>query len=575
MPGYSISETKNGLKTLTVINPVNGREIKLHSSYDPDREAERSVESFSRGRSSIIAVSGIGLGYHIKFLKKKHPDAKIIAIEFSRDITAACREIYPESLEGIEIINTEDDISGIFDTINLSGFRGISHYIHKPSYQINPEFYEDMIVSIKLQVSSRISDLLTRFEFEDKWIENIFKNLKHLSSSVNVSELFGKFKGYPGVIVSAGPSLSKNIKKLSHIRDRAVIVAVDTAFKVMDKHNIKPHMVLTLDAQKYSHKHFTGIDPEKTVLIADIVSCPSILSTYKGKRILSTTSKYYTDSDGNIARETTPLIDWFETKAGKFGDIQSGGSVATSAFDLLLNMGCDPIILVGQDLAYPGREYHCSGTYHNDDWLPGINRFSNLDTINQNVIRKRKIKYVPAYGGETTVISDFVFDLYRSWFEDSSGIVPARVVNATGGGSRINNTDELDIIDAVADNPERATPASILEQITEKFSGRDISGIIDALKEESRNIDEIIKLTSSGTRDHALTEKINLILENDDTNAILSPLMKKSRFYISRHVLDEDKGVDIIFNDLKIASRKIKRYIYSSGLVDTGTTTKL
>ena len=119
-------------------------------------------------------------------------------------------------------------------------------------------------------------------------------------------------------------------------------------------------------------------------------------------------------------------MDWVEAHAGPVGDIQSGGSVATSAFDLLLNLGCSPIILVGQDLAYTGREIHCSGTHHNDEWLPRYTRFYNLDTINQNVVRRRKIKYVPAYGGAGTVISDFVFDLYRGWFEDSARKVRCR-----------------------------------------------------------------------------------------------------------------------------------------------------
>ncbi len=95
------------------------------------------------------------------------------------------------------------------------------------------------------------------------------------------------------------------------------------------------------------------------------MSCPAILRSYGGPRILSTTSKYFTDRHGNTRRETTPVMDWIERYTEPIGDIQSGGSVATSAFDLLLNLGCDPVILVGQDLAYTGREIHSSGTYHN------------------------------------------------------------------------------------------------------------------------------------------------------------------------------------------------------------------
>jgi len=563
---YLITDTRNGFKTLSVINEETNKEIRLHSSYDPVKEAERSIDAFDKGKASIIIVSGIALGYHLSCLKKKYPGTRIIAIEKESNIAAICRELYPESLNGIDIVSGSDEPGLIFDTFDLTDFKGISHYIHKPSYQLNPEFYDDIISNIKVYISSRISDLLTRFEFEQKWIENIFKNLKHLENAWNVTNLFGKFRGYPGVIVSTGPSLKKNIHQLEKIKDKAVIVAVDTSLKVLDKYNIEPHFVLTLDAQKYSLKHFTGVHPDKTILIADIVSCPSILNTYPGKKIISTTSKYYQDTEGNTVRETTPVIDWIEKKISPFGDIQSGGSVATSAFDLLLNMGCDPIILAGQDLAYTGREYHCSGTYHNDDWIPGTNRLSNLDTINQNIIRKRKIKYVKKYGDNGTVISDFIFDLYKSWFEDSAGRVSITVINSTGGGSKINNTVEMDIQDAVKKNKNKINPSEIIEKILSDKNSNDISGIKKAIADGYQKLNHIIDLTESENPENSVIEKINLLLDDEDTNSLLSPLMRKSQFYISRHTFGADKTKDIIYNDIKASARKMSKFLKASGM---------
>lgn len=566
MPEFLITETKNGLKTLSVLVDGNVKEIKLHSSYDPIKEADRNIDAFSKGRASIIAVSGIALGYHLTSLKKKYPDVKIIAIEKEKEIISICRNLYPETLEGIEVINSPDEPGLIFETMDLSGFNGIAHYIHKPSYQLNPEFYENIISNIKQYISSRISDLLTRFEFEEKWIENIFKNLKHLNDSGNVSDLFGKFQGFPGIIVSTGPSLKNNISQLKKVKDKAVIVAVDTSFKVLDKHGIKPHFVLTLDAQKYSFKHFTGVHPDETILIADIVSCPSILDTFSGRKMISTTSKYYQDSEGRIVRETTPIIGWIERNSVSFGDVQSGGSVATSAFDLLLNMGCDPIILIGQDLAYSGREYHCSGTYHNDDWIPKINRLSNLESINQNIIRKRKIKYVKKYGSDGVVISDFIFDLYKSWFEDSSERVSVTVINSTEGGSRIRNTVERNLIDAVKNSKNKVSPSSIIEKIFLHNTDNDISEITKAISDAIHKIDKIINLTESDNPEDMVIEELNYLLDNDDINELLKPLMRKSQFYISRHTINTTKNKDIIYNDVKISARKMKQFLSMSGL---------
>lgn len=567
MQNYIVTEAKNGFKSLSVKNTESNREIKLHSSFDPVKEAERNINIFNKGKSSFIIVSGVALAYHLALLKKKYPGTKIIAIEKDPEVIEICLSIFPESLSGIDIIYSYNDIELIFGKMDLAGFKGVSHYIHKPSYQLNPEFYDDLADSIKIFLSSKISDLLTRFEFEEKWIQNIFKNLRHLESSCNVSELFGRFQGLPGIIVSAGPSLKNNLSMLKDLQDKAVIVAVDTSLKILDKHGIGPHFVLTLDAQKYSYKHFTGIKNNRTILIADIVSCPSILNNYPGKKMISTTSKYYQDKNGNTVRETTPIIDWIENYSGQFGDIQSGGSVATSAFDLLLNMGCDPIILVGQDLAYTGREIHCSGTYHNDDWLPGINRLKNLDSINQNVIRKRKIKYVKQYGNNGFVISDFIFDLYKSWFEDSASRVSIPVINSTGGGARINNTKEMDLSHAVNSAKNHSFTGKIIETLVSDNIHKDISSIKNGMKRGLIILQKLISLTEPEIPDDGDIEKINNLFEDEEANLLLNPLMRKSRFYISRHSLDSDKLKNIMYNEIKVSARKLAGFFEKSGLI--------
>lgn len=557
---YIVSETRGGSKTL--IKKISGtdRDIKLHSAYDPVKESERSVDAFNAGKCSVIAVSGIALGYHLSALKKKYPEIRILAIENEPAVTELCKKHNSASLDGITIIQSENDLHSFFESISLSGFRGISHYIHRPSYQMNPEFYDSILSGMKLYISSRVSDLLTRFEFEEKWIKNIFVNLRWLGRAPGVSNFFNRFKGYPGIIVSAGPSLRDDLETLRKLNNSAVIVCVDTAFKVLSKAGIEPHFVMTLDAQKYSFKHFTGVNPANTVLVSDMVSCPSILDYYKGKKLLSTTSKYYQDSSGKTIRETTPVMDWIEKFVKSPGDVQSGGSVATSAFDLLLNMGCDPIILFGQDLAYTGREIHCSGTYHNDDWLPQITRLKNLDTINQNVIRKRKIKYVPRFNSDGRVISDFVFDLYKSWFEDSASRVKVRVINSNSGGARIVNTDEIFARDLKLD-VKKETPSAIIERIFNETEPSSIDLLLQRIKKVQEKLNSITDITES---DIPLKDKYSVIdelLDETDVNSLLKPMMRKAEFYTSRHALDNEKVQEMIYNEVRISSLKLKSFI--------------
>ena len=142
---YIVSDTKSGSKTL--IKKIDGydRDIKLHSAYDPVKESERSVDVFNAGKCSIIAVSGIALGYHINALKKKYPGTMILAIEYDPAVTKLCKEYNYSALEKIITIQNENDLADFFQSIDLSSFRGVAHYIHRPSYQINPDFYETIL----------------------------------------------------------------------------------------------------------------------------------------------------------------------------------------------------------------------------------------------------------------------------------------------------------------------------------------------------------------------------------------------------------------------------------------------
>ena len=564
MKNYLVGETRSGFKTLIYRESVTQRDIRLHSAYDPLKEAERNVSGFTIGRASVILVSGLALGYHVNCLAEKYRDCKILVLEKDPEVVKICKKNNPEIFKKTLVITSPDGIESYFERIDLALFQGIASYIHKPSYQIDPSFYDEMIKNITRYVSSRVSDLLTRFEFEEKWIGNIFKNIKHLSSAEGIGEFFGAFRGYPGIIVSAGPSLKNNIYELAALRNRALIVAVDTAFKVLLQHNIRPHFVVTLDAQKYSLKHFLGAEEGETVLVADVVSCPSILDFYKGPRVISTTAKYYTDSSGAMCRETTPLMDWVENYTGSFGDIQSGGSVATTVFDMLLNFGCSSIILVGQDLAYTGREIHCTGTYHNDDWLPGINRLKNLECINQGVIRKRKIKYVPGYGSGKPVITDFVFDLYKSWFEDSSSRVSVKVINSTEGGAVIKNTVEAKLKNALPEKSPVKSPDSIINEIFKAGKGIFSKSLEKVLMERFVEIEKIISIFESSAIDD---NKYNIIkmIESENLYPLFRPFFRKINIYLARRNIDENEAEKMYLEEIRLSALKLREYILSSG----------
>jgi len=281
--------------------------------------------------------------------------------------------------------------------------------------------------------------------------------------------------------------------------------------------------------------------------------------------MVSTTAKYYSGRDGIMKREATPAINWIESYAEPVGDIQSGGSVATNVFDLLLNLECSSIILVGQDLAYTGREIHCSGTHHNESWIPGINRFTTLDSINQGVIRKRKIKHVEAFGGAGTVISDYVFDLYRGWFEDSAQKVSLDVINATEGGARIRNTIEMTLAMAIREMPARhSTPEQVINRALEGTQSPAPEKLLHNIQAAIAELQELRQLAEQENRNSpsSITAEVQARLTSFTMRELLSPFLKRTFVYLARkHDTPPEKATSMVYRDIVSASEKVIRIL--------------
>ncbi|HQA53892.1 MAG TPA: hypothetical protein PK419_13670, partial [Spirochaetota bacterium] len=193
---YRINYTKDNLPTLSYYD--GNKEIRIHSAYMPQKEAEKSVEAFSDNGKNIILVLGAGLGYHLRELSKKYPSKAIIAVEHDEEAIRLINEHFPETFNVVKIANSQNDISYIFESGNFSEFNGFALYTHRPSYLINKDFYDDFVTDINRYASSKISDLLTRIEFEERWVENIITNSNHLKNSLRINSFFGKFTSCPG-----------------------------------------------------------------------------------------------------------------------------------------------------------------------------------------------------------------------------------------------------------------------------------------------------------------------------------------------------------------------------------------
>ena len=155
----------------------------------------------------------------------------------------------------------------------------------------------------------------------------------------------------------------------------------------------------------------------------------------------------------------------YQSRYLKKGSLISGGSVSTAAYDLAEQMGCNPIILAGQDLAYSDERIHIRGTTGEQIWENTANRITPVSRSMAGFLQRNKTVEITAYGGEGTVWSDRKFLTFLWWFEKRfAAHNEVTVINATEGGARIKGTQEQNLADVIASLPETDTIAALHER---------------------------------------------------------------------------------------------------------------
>jgi len=169
-------------------------------------------------------------------------------------------------------------------------------------------------------------------------VENMFDNVLEIANNPGINLLYDKFKGKPAIIVATGPSLKKNIHLLKGLEDKALILSVDASLKLLLANGIKPHMVTSLEREHAVQQFFDEI-PEEECKDVYMAACPVLFNhvyqSYNGPKII-----VYRNFDH---------FKWLGIDRGIL-DIRLSSS--NMAFTIAKALGCDPIIMVGQDLAY-------------------------------------------------------------------------------------------------------------------------------------------------------------------------------------------------------------------------------
>ena len=351
-------------------------------------------------------VLGLGLGYHIEKIIDGNRDKKFRVCVVEKD-PALVKKVFGLRDLGA-VLSGAELFAGAGKNLLLEGFsrlitsREIDKVIvvgHQPSVKLHPEYYRDAADLVRNLMNTRKVSLNTLFFLGGKWQENIIKNLNRFFSLPGVNSLAGLFSGVPALIVSSGPSLNEAAGFLRDAGDRALVICVDSALKTLLANGIRPHIVVSIDAQEETWLHLKGAESPGTAYLFDMVSPPVLFEKVNGNKFITTF--------GN------PLITWAEQFTEPPGRLKAGGSVTSSAFDLALLSGASPLFFIGADMCYPHYMYYARDNYFTERSLELSGKFHSHEMLHRGKINAGGALYIE----KAKVYSSSNMLAYKNWLE--------------------------------------------------------------------------------------------------------------------------------------------------------------
>lgn len=399
--------------------------IYLGSKYNVKRDIDKIVNFVKENiKDNNIIILGLATGEYIDYINDFiEEERSVLIIEPDINIYTKFKEKKKYINDNIKVIyyNIENIelIENHFKDLALENFKLFEYCNYNRIYYKIMNNIKKKIIDFT--ISSRI-DRNTSIFFSRIWFECFIKNIKYLNRSKKINGVRGLYKDKPAIIVSAGPSLTKNISKLHNFEDKALIFTGGRTLKTLMDEGIEPDFLSIIDSQELSYELVSDvIDKSEVTLIHSELLPSKVFNKHNGERLFYSINPSINDI------------------VGYSGFNAIGSSVAHSCLNSALYMGCNPIIFIGQDLAYTNDKVHAENAEFTKEGLKyyeDINNFDNDD-----------FKYIDdIYGNKVKSRDDLI--LFKKQFEEIIRENPnVTFINSTEGGANIEGTIVKDLLD--------------------------------------------------------------------------------------------------------------------------------
>ncbi|HIH2230450.1 TPA: motility associated factor glycosyltransferase family protein [Campylobacter coli] len=337
-------------------------------------------------------------------------------LDFSSELQSARLMVLQTSSLDIEFFSNFCSSKPFFQFSRIYFLELMSHYYER--------FHED-ILGLNKKLAENFKNSIVSYGNDPldalQGIEQFVYNLPQMITHPSYKELLSKRKNLSdtAIIVSTGPSLTKQLPLLKKYASKATIFCADSSYPILAKHGIKPDYVLSLEriplTSEFFNNNFGEFDKDIVFVCAGVVH-PKTIEYLKNKTFI-------------ITQKVLAFPYYINLKNFCYAAV--GFSVAHMAYEFATHLSHKNIIFIGQDLAYAK-----DGFSHTKD-------YKNLDKHEGHFQRDKGKFQCLAYGGDGKAESSEVWTMFRFFLQDTiSRNIISTTYNCTEGGARIEGTIE-------------------------------------------------------------------------------------------------------------------------------------